>query len=187
MELQERFIGGAGLQAACTGKNGRAAGAFDPDNTLYFMNGPLCGMHAPGASRWVVLGKSPMAMPEQYAFGNLGGSFGAALKRAGLDGLAIRGAPAKPVYLLIGPDGTCTFEDAAGLWGKDTEQMLDLLVQRHGPGAHALAIGQAGETRVRFANIIASGGAVASKGFGAVLGAKNLKAIVVQGSPSSDA
>lgn len=180
MELQERFIGGRGVASRLYwNESGSAAGAFDPDNTLYFMNGPLCGMHAPGASRWVVLGKSPMAVPEQYAFGNLGGTFGAALKWAGLDGLAVRGAADKPVYLLIGPEGKCSFEDASGLWGKDTEQVLNLLVQRHGAGAQALAIGPAGEARVRFANIIATGGAAASKGFGAVLGGKNLKAIVV--------
>jgi aldehyde:ferredoxin oxidoreductase len=179
----ERFIGGRGLASRLYWDEMSAdADAFDPDNTLYFMNGPLCGMHAPGASRWVVLGKSPMASPEQYGFGNLGGSFGAALKWAGLDGLAISGASLKPVYLVIGPDGTSTFENAGDLWGKDTEQVLGLLAQRHGPAAHVAAIGPAGEARVRFANIIASGGAVASKGFGAVLGAKNLKAIVVRAS-----
>ena len=180
MEYAERFIGGRGIASRLywDEMNGATA-AFDPGNTLYFMNGPLCGMRAPGASRWIVLGKSPMAVPEQYAFGNLGGTFGAAMKWAGLDGLAIGGASAKPVYLLIGPEGTCSFEDAGDLWGKNTEQVLELLVQRHGTGAQALTIGPAGEARVRFANIIATGGAVASKGFGAVLGAKNLKAIVV--------
>ncbi len=60
-------------------------------------------------------------------------------------------------------------------------------MQRHGAGAQVLAIGPAGEARVRFANIIATGGAVASKGFGAVLGAKNLKAIVVTGPPPAAA
>lgn len=180
-DIAERFIGGRGLASRLYWEESAGVNsAFDPDNTLYFMNGPLCGMRAPGASRWVVLGKSPMAVPEQYAFGNLGGSFGAALKWAGLDGLAVRGAAEKPVYLLIGPGGKCSFEDAAGLWGKDTDQVLALLVQRHGNGAQALTIGPAGEMRVRFANIIATGGAAASKGFGAVLGAKNLKAIVVQ-------
>lgn len=177
----ERFIGGRGLASRLYWEESAGVtSAFDPDNTLYFANGPLCGMRAPGASRWVVLGKSPMPVPEQYAFGNLGGSFGAALKWAGLDCLAVRGAAEKPVYLLIGPGGTCSWEDASGLWGKDTETVLELLAQRHGEGAQALTIGPAGEMRVRFANIIATGGAVASKGFGAVLGAKNLKAIVVQ-------
>jgi len=181
VDLAERFIGGRGLASRLYWEESAGlTSAFDPDNILYFMNGPLCGMRAPGASRWLVLGKSPMAVPEQYAFGNLGGAFGAALKWAGLDGLAVRGAAEKPVYLLIGPGGACTFEDASGLWGRDTEQVLELLVQRHGAGAQALAIGPAGERRVRFANIVATGGATASKGFGAVLGSKNVKAIVVQ-------
>jgi aldehyde:ferredoxin oxidoreductase len=181
MEYAERFIGGRGIASRLywDEMNGATA-AFDPGNTLYFMNGPLCGMQAPGASRWVVLGKSPMAIPEQYACGNLGGSFGASLKWAGLDGLAISGSSSKPVYLVIGPDGSCIFEDAGDLWGRDTEQVLGLLSERHGPDAHAATIGKAGEMRVRFANIVASGGAVATKGFGAVLGAKNLKAIVVK-------
>ena len=107
LEHAERFIGGRGIASRLYwDEMSSATGAFDPDNTLYFMNGPLCGMHAPGASRWVVLGKSPMAIPEQYAFGNLGGSFGAALKWAGLDGLAISGSSGKPVYLVIGPEGS---------------------------------------------------------------------------------
>ncbi|MCX8045078.1 MAG: hypothetical protein N3B18_13245, partial [Desulfobacterota bacterium] len=179
--ITERFIGGRGLASRLYWEESVGLkSAFDPDNTIYFANGPLCGMHAPGASRWIVLGKSPMAVPEQYAFGNLGGAFGAALKWAGLDCLSVRGASEKPVYLLIGPSGTCSFQDASNLWGKDTEQVLELLMQRYGESAQALTIGPAGEMRVRFANIIATGGAVASKGFGAVLGAKNLKAIVVQ-------
>ncbi len=64
LQHAERFIGGRGIASRLYWEEmNSATGAFDPDNTLYFMNGPLCGMHAPGASRWVVLGKSPMAIP----------------------------------------------------------------------------------------------------------------------------
>ncbi len=87
-----RFIGGRGVATRLYwDETGPATGALDGENQLFFMNGPLSGTQAPAASRSVVLGKSPMAVPEQYAFGNLGGHFGAALKWSGLDGIAITG------------------------------------------------------------------------------------------------
>ena len=93
MDYAPRFSGGQGLASRMywevMNNNIRA---FDSDNHLYIMNGPLCGTRAPAASRWVIVGKSPMAFPEQYACGNLGGRLGAALKGAGLDGLDIVGA-----------------------------------------------------------------------------------------------
>jgi len=102
------------------------------------------------------------------------------MKWAGLDGLAVTGVSKNPVVVLIEPGNKCSFESASELWGKDTTQTIELLEKRFGPDAHVATIGRAGEVRVRFANIVASGGAVATKGFGAVMGSKNLKAIVVR-------
>jgi aldehyde:ferredoxin oxidoreductase len=143
------------------------------------MNGPLAGTGAPAGSRWVVVGKSPMAVPEQYASGNLGGSFGAALKWAGLDGIDIFGASREPIIMIIEPAGSYRCEPAHDLWGKDALQTIGLLEERFGANARVVAIGRAGETKVRFATIIGSEGVSATKGFGAVMGSKNLKAIVV--------
>jgi aldehyde:ferredoxin oxidoreductase len=180
-DYASRFIGGRGVASRLYwDEMADVAGAFAPDNCLYFMNGPLGGTRAPGSSRWIVVGKSPMALPEQYANGNMGGTFGAAMKWAGLDGLAITGRAAEPSILLVEPEGKCSVEPAGELWGRDTAETIAALEHRYGPDAHMATIGRGGEMRVRFATIMASGGAVATKGFGAVMGSKNLKAIVVR-------
>ncbi len=180
-DYSSRFIGGRGVASRLYwDEMAEPSGAFAPENWLYFMNGPLSGTRAPGSSRWIVLGKSPMAVPEQYASGNMGGTFGAALKWAGLDGLAIKGRSPEPVVLLVEPEGRCSFEPAGALWGKDTAETIAFLEKRYGSDTHVATIGRGGEACARFATIVASGGAVATKGFGAVMGGKNLKAIVVR-------
>ena len=180
-DYSSRFVGGRGIASRIYwDETGAGIGAFDPDNHLFFMNGPLCGTAAPAASRWIVLGKSPMAVPEQYACGNLGGHLGAALKWSGFDGLNITGASEKPVILVIEKGCHCFIEDAAYLWGKNTFDTISCLQNKFGNKACVAAIGRAGEQRVRFASIIGSGGVSATKGFGAVMGSKNLKAVVVR-------
>lgn len=177
-----QFVGGKGIASRLYWELvAPDVGAFDPLNHIFMMNGPLGGIRATAASRWVIVSKSPLATPEQYAYGNLGGRFGAALKWAGLDGLDIYGASARPVILVIEPDGGCRIEDAVRLWGKDTFETIAALQQTYGNDACVATIGEAGERRVRFANVIGSGGVSATKGFGAVMGAKNLKAVVVRG------
>jgi aldehyde:ferredoxin oxidoreductase len=175
-----RFIGGKGIASRLYWElMSNNIGAFDPENHLFVMNGPLCGTRTPAASRWIVAGKSPLAFPEQYAFGNLGGHLGAALKWAGLDGLDITGSSKQPVVLVVGPSGKCLLEDASGLWGKDAFETIASLQKVYGEAAPVAAIGKAGELKVRFSNVIGSGGVSATKGYGAVMGSKNLKAIVV--------
>lgn len=177
----ERFVGGKGIASRLYWELiAEETGAFSPGNHLFMMNGPLGGIRATAASRCVIVSKSPLTFPEQYTCGNLGGYFGAALKWAGLDGLDIHGIARNPVVLLIEPGTRCTFEDAAGLWGKDAFETIAALQKKYGTEAQVIAISEAGERRVRFANVIGSGGVSASKGFGAVMGSKNLKAIVVK-------
>jgi len=176
------FVGGKGIASRLYWELvDRNVGAFEPENHIFVMNGPLGGISSTAASRWVIVSKSPLATPEQYACGNLGGWLGASLKWAGLDGLDIVGAALKPVVIVIQPDGGCTIEDASRLWGKDTFETIASLQAAYGAEATVATIGEAGERRVRFANVIGSGGVSATKGFGAVMGSKNLKAIVVRG------
>ena len=164
---KDNYVGGRGIASRLYWENvSSATHAFDPENHLFFMTGPLAGTKAPASSRWIVLGKSPLVYPEKYAFGNLGGYFGAALKWVGLDGLDIFGAASKPVILIISENGTARFEDAGNLWGRDALETIDLLRDRFGEKTEIAAISKAGELRVRFASVIASGGATAGKGFG---------------------
>lgn len=184
-EYAPRFIGGRGVASRIYWEvMNNSIKAFDSDSHFFVMNGPLCGTQAPAASRWIFLGKSPMVLPEQYASGNLGGHLGAALKWAGLDGLDITGSSKNPVILVIASGGKCSLEDASGLWGKDTFDTISSLQKTFGNKACVATIGRAGERQVRFANVIGSGGVSATKGFGAVMGSKNLKAIVVKGEKS---
>ncbi|MEW6142325.1 MAG: aldehyde ferredoxin oxidoreductase N-terminal domain-containing protein [Chloroflexota bacterium] len=181
MEYAPRFIGGKGIASRLYWELvNNKVGAFEPENHLIVMNGPLGGIRATAASRWIIVSKSPLAFPEQYSYGNLGGRFGAALKWVGLDGLDIVGSSKNPVVVLIEPDGRCAIQDAGKLWGKDAFYTISSLQKIYGEEASVATIGEAGEKRVRFANVIGSGGVSATKGFGAVMGSKNLKAIVVK-------
>ncbi len=180
-QYKENYIGGRGIASRLYWENvSSETGAFDPDNHLFFMTGPLAGTRAQAASRWIVLTKSPLVYPEKYALGNLGGWFGAALKWTGLDGLDIFGAAPGPAVLVVSEAGTVTLEAAGDLWGKDAEASIELLKQRFGEKAEIATISRAGELKVRFASIVSPGGASAGKGLGAVMGAKNLKAVVVK-------
>jgi aldehyde:ferredoxin oxidoreductase len=180
-EYTSRFIGGRGLASRLYWETvAPESGAFSPGTPLFFMTGPLAGTKAQAGSRWVVVGKSPLAFREQYACANLGGRWGAALKWAELDGLMIHGAASRPVVLAINDSARVSLEDATSLWGRDVPETLAALNERFGPGAEAALIGTAGEQRVRFASVMAGDGAVGGKGFGAVMGAKNLKAVVIR-------
>ena len=88
----ERFLGGRGTATRLYWEHvPAAAGALDPENHLIFMTGPLTATGVQGASRFEVVGKSPMLLPEGLCYGNLGGYWGPALKRAGFDGLVVSG------------------------------------------------------------------------------------------------
>jgi aldehyde:ferredoxin oxidoreductase len=113
-----------------------------------------------------------------------GGVFGAQLKWAGFDGLVISGRAAGPVYLLA-RDGQLELRDASGLWGLSAFAVEARLKELHGGDRpkriSVAAIGQAGENGVRYANIVNERRVHGRGGAGAVMGSKNLKAVVVAG------
>ena len=154
--------------------------AFDPENRLIFMTGPMVATGAQAANRMSVVGKSPMTFPEGYCYGNIGGFVGAELKKAGFDGVVFEGCAPKPVYLWI-HDNEAELRDASSLWGQGAYRTGEMLQQAHSEKAHFLTTGVAGENRVRTAVVFASHESASSAGFGAVMGAKNLKALVVRG------
>ena len=154
--------------------------AFDPQNRLIFMTGPLVATGVQAANRLSVVGKSPMAYPEGFCYGSIGGFFGAELKKAGFDGMVITGRAPKPVYLLI-HDGEAELSDASSLWGYGAYHVGERLQQIHGDRVRFLTTGVAGERLVRSAIIFGSHQSTSTGGFGAVMGSKNLKAIVAKG------
>jgi len=184
MDYADRFLGGRGIATRIYWEEvGPSVSAFDPENHLIFMTGPLGATGAQGASRFEVVGKSPMLMPEGFCYGNLGGFFGPFLKKAGYDGVVISGRSAKPVYLWI-HDGEAHILDGSLLWGKGVYEVRDILKKSHGKNVRFITTGVAGENMCRSANLMTDNEGSATGGFGAVLGSKNLKAVAVLGTGS---
>lgn len=176
------FVGGRGIAARIYWEEvPPEVSAFDPENRLLYFTGPLAGFNGIGGSRWTVCGKSPLPVPEQFSYCNLGGGWGVKLKFAGYDGIVVHGRSARPVYLLV-QDGVAEIRDASHLWGKGTIQVRDALKAELGKSVAVVACGPAGENLVTFASLLADNDASGSCGFGAVMGSKNLKAIAVRGS-----
>ena len=181
MDYADRFLGGRGLATRIYWEEvGPDVGALNPENRLIFMTGPLTATGVQGASRFEVVSKSPMLKPEGFCYGNLGGYFGPFLKKAGYDGLVITGRAERPSYLFIS-DGQAEIKNASRLWGKGVHEVQDLLKKTYGKNIHFVTTGPAGENRCRAATLITDLEGSATGGFGAVLGSKNLKAIVVAG------
>ena len=157
-------------------------GPFDPENRIIFSVGPLVGSGAPTSGRTTVSTLGPRGYPKpMWASATIGGYFGAELKYAGYDSIIVQGRAETPCYLLI-EDDAVSLQDARELWGKGVFATQQALKARHSAGHQIAAIGPAGENRVRFASIIHRlANAVGNGGFGGVMGAKNLKAIVVRG------
>ncbi|MBU2549623.1 MAG: hypothetical protein KKB20_14510 [Proteobacteria bacterium] len=181
----DRFIGGRGVAAKVHWDEvAPETGAFDPDNRLCVMTGPLCGLPGIAASRWQVSAKSPLHGTFSYC--NLGGSWGAQLKFAGYDGLIFQGRSDGLVYLLI-DDGRVELRDASRFKGLGAMQTRELLKEEHGGSMRVMAVGAAGENMVHFATLTADADSSGSSGLGAVMGSKNLKAVAVRGSGKVDA
>ncbi len=177
----EKYLGGRGIASRIYWEMVKPEiNAFDPTNHLIFMTGPLVATSAQGATRMSVVGKSPMAYPEKFCYGNIGGFFGAELKHAGYDGIVITGHASKPVYLWIN-DNHIELRDASSLWGNGAYRTVEVLQEFHGDRARFLTTGTAGENLVRSAIIFGSHQSTSTAGFGAVMASKNLKAIVVKG------
>ncbi len=159
--------------------------ALDPQNTLVFAISPITGAPVPGISRFSVAAKSPLT--GGYGEAEAGGDWGARLKFAGFDALVIRGKADTPVYLLV-QDGKVEICDAGDLWGKSTEETVDAMEERLGDKTvSVVSIGPGGEKQIRYACIIEGTQHAAGRtGTGAVMGSKNLKAIVTEGRPQID-
>ena len=174
-----KFCGGRGLAAKLYWDAvNPEAGALDPGNLMVFATGPLAGVPVIGGSRWQVCGKSPAAKPHHFSYSNLGGRWGAALKFAGYDAIAVKGRSEKPVYVLINDDGV-SFRDASALWGKGAIETRGALKAELGDTARVATIGPAGENLAVMATILADQDSSGSGGLGAAMGSKKLKAIVV--------
>ncbi|KJS87271.1 aldehyde ferredoxin oxidoreductase N-terminal domain-containing protein [Desulfosporosinus sp. BICA1-9] len=153
--------------------------AFDPENLLIFSSGLLCGTPAFSFNRTVVTTISPQT--ELLAYPMMGGFWAAELKYAGYDRVIFRNKSPKLVYIYIHNDKV-EIRDASHLKGMGTVEIRDILKKElNEPKVAIAAIGLAGENRVFTASIEQGRSSASRLGGGAVMGDKNIKAIVVRG------
>ena len=176
---QERklYLGGKGLALSLLAERlVPGTDALSPDNVLIIMTGPLTGTGAPSSSRFAAVAKSPLT--DLIVTSTCGGSFGNALKTAGYEGLILRGKLAELSVLTI---------DSQTMKIEPSPHLLRLTIpqtQKHfaiGKNDGSLVIGPAGENGVSYANIASGDRFLGRGGLGAVMGSKNLKAVVVFG------
>ena len=152
---------------------------LDPRNKLIFATGPLTGTGAPGGSRYMVITKGPLT--GAIAHSSAGGSVAMSLKMAGYDMMILEGKSRRPVYVYINDD-EIEVRDADHIWGMTTSETEKTVIAETHPDAKVICIGPAGENKVLFACVMSDMGRAAGRsGVGAVMGSKNLKAIVVRG------
>lgn len=179
-ETRRKYLGGKGLAARILYDTvEKGVDPLSPKNVFIVMTGPMTGTNAPCTSRFGVTTKSPLT--GTIVASNSGSSFGIRMKKAGYDGLLLRGAAKSPVYIDIAEDtkeNNVQILDASKLWGLDTKQTQEKIATDK---KVAIAIGPAGENLVKYAAIISTERANARGGVGAVLGAKKVKAIAANG------
>ncbi|MFH2141653.1 MAG: aldehyde ferredoxin oxidoreductase family protein [Bacteroidota bacterium] len=179
--LQKEFIGGKGLGFALLDKIAPNPDPLGPDNPMIFVNGPFTCTKVQTSARTTMVTKSPLTCSIHDS--HSGGYFGPALQRTGYDYIVITGKSKNPVYLYIS-DKEIKILDAANLWGKGIFDATDELMSRHkGIDPRVAVIGQAGEN-LSFMSCISvdKHRNFGRGGVGAVMGSKNLKAIVCDGS-----
>jgi aldehyde:ferredoxin oxidoreductase len=178
--LARKYLGGKGLGAYLLYQNlSPNTHPYDPNNQLIFITGPLTGTTFPAVSRSAVITRSPMTgtFLDSYS----GGFFGPQMKYAGYDAFIIMGKARKPVYI-VADNEKISIKGAEHLWGLSTSETENLLKNElKGERISIAAIGQAGERLVRFSGILNEKRIYGRGGAGAVMGSKNLKAVVVKG------
>ncbi|MDO9211041.1 MAG: aldehyde ferredoxin oxidoreductase family protein [Deltaproteobacteria bacterium] len=186
--LARKFLGGNGLAAKIL-YDGLHPGIepFSPENIVVFAVGPITDTPVPSTSRAYAATKSPLN--HLFFDSTFGGRFAITQKRTGFEAIVITGKASFPTYLRVDENGA-QFKSADFLWGKLTRDTVDALRATEGEDADAVAIGPAGEKLVRFACLThywrGREGVSGRGGIGAVLGSKNLKAIVVKGSRQTE-
>ena len=180
-DFYRRYMGGNGFVAYFLLKEvPKGANPLGPKNALIFADGPLTGVTVAGGGRNAMGAKSPLS--GGYGEADVGGFFGAELKRAGFDAVIIKGKAAKPVYLWINK-GKAKIRSAEHLWGMDVLDCEETVKEElKDKSVRIASIGPAGEKMVKFACVmndtIHSAGRT---GLGAVMGSKKLKCVVAKG------
>jgi aldehyde:ferredoxin oxidoreductase len=180
--LVESYLLGGGLASKIYHEEmDPARGPLDPQSSLILMIGVLSGTVVPTSARVCLCGRSPLTGVWNEA--TAGGYWAAQLRAAGYAGLVITGRAPEPVYLWVNEDAI-EIRPASHLWGLDTFQTADQATEETDPKAQVACIGLAGENLSCMSSVMVGGEdarAAGRGGMGALMGSKNLKAIVVRG------
>ena len=180
-DILRSYLGGAGLGCKLLyDRIDEKVNPLGPENPLILMPGPFSGTMVPTGSKMSFCARSPLT--GHLGYSTVGGHLGADIKFAGLDGIVVEGKAQNPSYLII-QDSEMELRDASHIWGKDTEEAWEILKSETDEKNAGIArIGIAGENLVKYASVIVDHFRAAGRtGMGAVMGSKNLKAIVVHG------
>lgn len=179
-EYADRYLGGFGVNNRLFLERSRpGTDPLDPGNPLVLGAGPLVGTAVPGTSRVMANARVPLTGAVASASGSMG--LGVQMKRGGLDHIVLLGKASEPTIIRI-EDGHAEFISAASFWGKGILETTRALRQAY-PGSSVLAIGLAGENLVHLSLAMIDACATLGRGgLAAVLGSKNVKAVVVKGS-----
>ncbi len=176
-QIAEDFVGGRGYGIRYLYDELKpGTDPLGPDNKLLMIAGPLAGTAAQAVSRWIVCTKSPAT--GAFARSVCGADFGAWLKFTGHEMLIIEGKAEKPSYIHISDEGVKILP-ADKVWGRDTKDTQQYFEDTHGKNTRAACIGPAGEKLVKYAAVVSHRRTAGRCGTGAVLGSKNLKAVVI--------
>jgi len=178
--LAINFLGGRGFAVKVLWDTlQQGTDPLSPENKLIFATGPLTAIGLPNSGKLVVASKSPLT--GGYGDGNIGTLAAVHMRKAGYDAIVVEGKASSPVIVQI-KDKVTEFIDAKEFWGKSSFETEERLRQQFGRTTGTLSIGQAGENLVKFATIVSQEGRSGGRpGIGAVMGSKNLKAVVIEG------
>ncbi|MFW9941842.1 MAG: aldehyde ferredoxin oxidoreductase family protein [Candidatus Thorarchaeota archaeon] len=178
-EIYRQYLGGYGLAVKLIYENmPTKADPLGPDAILGFFPGLLTGTVAPLSGRYMVAGKSPLT--GTWGDANSGGFFGPEIKKCGYDGILIKGIAKTPKYITIINEEVKIVE-ASEVWGLDAVEAEEKLKKKH-DNAQVACIGHSSEKLSLISGIVNDKGRIAARsGFGAVMGSKKLKAIVLKG------
>jgi aldehyde:ferredoxin oxidoreductase len=178
--LALNYIGGRGFAAKMLWDQlNPGVDPLSPENKLVFAAGPLTGLGVPNSGKLVVAAKSPLT--GGYGDGNMGTFAAIQMRKAGYDAVIIEGKAETPVVLHI-KNNVAEFVDAQDFWGLNSFETEAHLKSLYGRSAGMVSIGPAGENLVKFAIVISQEGRAGGRaGMGAVMGSKNLKAVVFEG------
>ena len=184
----QTWLGGRGFAAKILWDELKpGTNALSPENKLIFSTGPLTGASLPSSGKLLVAVKSPLT--GGYGDGSIGTWACVMMRKAGYDALVFDGRSQEPTIVKV-EDDKPEFLDGKDYWNLGTFETEKSLKKQYGSVTGVVAIGQAGENMVKYANVVSQEGRGGGRpGIGAVMGSKNLKAVAIKGTkelPAAD-